>query len=163
MDGCRLEAKGPKGELTLDLDADIQAQVSGGSLSLKSKSGRRDTLGLYRALCQNVINGVSQGYHKDLEMVGVGFKAKKDGRNLILNIGFSHTVTFVPPQGCEVQVSDDIKITVSGSRKDLVGQTAARIRELKPPEPYKGKGIKYSNEVVRRKSGKASKVGSAVK
>lgn len=159
--GKKLQVTGPKGSLSIEFPAGVEINLSGESLKVSILNQDRSTLGLYGALAANLVAGVSRGFSKKLEMIGVGFKAKKDGRDLILTIGFSHPVKYSPPQGCEIQVSEDTKIEVVGINRQLVGQVAAEIRKLKRPEPYKGKGIKYSGEVVRRKAGKAGKVGAA--
>lgn len=157
----KIKVTGPKGELTLGFPEDLKVTAADGVISISLVSQRRETLGLYNALISNLVTGVTTGFKKGLEMVGIGYKAKKEGRDLILIIGFSHPVRYSPPQGIEIEVLDDTKIIVSGISRELVGEVAAKIRELKKPEPYKGKGIKYVSEYVKRKAGKAGKVGTA--
>lgn len=152
---------GAKGELSLELPREIKVKLEGGNLYLEQGTANREVFGLYAALARNLITGVSSGYKKDLEMVGIGYKAKKEGRDLILTIGFSHPVVYSPPAGVEISVAEDVKISVSGIDRQLVGQVASEIKKLKKPEPYKGKGIKYQGEVIKRKAGKAGKVGAA--
>lgn len=161
VSGSKFKVTGLKGELSLDFPAGITVTVGNGTVSLTTNSDDRTLFGLYVALIRNLVNGVTVGFKKDLEMVGIGYKAKKDGRDLVLTIGFSHPVRYTPPVGCEISVTDDVKITVSGISRELVGQVASEIKKLKRPEPYKGKGIKYAGEVVKRKAGKAGKVGAA--
>lgn len=113
--------------------------------------------GLSRALIANMINGVHKGFERELEIVGVGYRATQQNKNVVFQLGFSHNVTFVPPEGIEVQVLEPTKLKVKGINKQKVGQVAADIRKLRPPEPYKGKGIRYKNEYIRKKAGKAGK------
>ncbi len=159
----QLLAKGPKGERSLTLPNPINVKLAAGELRLGLTNGEKALFGLYSVLIRNLIQGVDQGYHKDLELVGVGYKVKKEGRDLVLSLGFSHPVRFSPPPECEVEVKSDNNILVSGIDKELVGRVAAKIRELKKPEPYKGKGIRYRGEAIRLKAGKAGKVVAAVK
>ncbi|MBI4039811.1 50S ribosomal protein L6, partial [Candidatus Daviesbacteria bacterium] len=119
--------------------------------------------GLTRALIQNLVTGVEKGWEKRLELVGVGFRASSDGQILNLTVGYSHPVEIKAPEGVKFAVEENTKITVTGIDKNLVGQVAANIRKVRPPEPYQGKGIRYSGEYVRRKQGKAGKVGAGVK
>ncbi|MDB9358273.1 50S ribosomal protein L6, partial [Nodularia spumigena CS-587/03] len=114
---------------------------------------------LSRTLVANMVEGVSQGFKRRLEIQGVGYRAQLQGRNLVLNIGYSHQVNIVPPDGVEFLVETNTNIVVSGYDKEIVGNTAAKIRAVRPPEPYKGKGIRYAGEVVRRKAGKTGKSG----
>ncbi len=151
--------KGPKGNLELTLPNGIKVVQDGGNLqlTLESKEKGADALwGLSRALLQNAITGVSQGFSKILEINGVGFKAAMQGKKLMLNVGFSHQVEYDSPLGITISVEKN-QITVSGIDRQLVGQTAAEIRAIKKPEPYKGKGIKYIDETIRRKAGKVVK------
>lgn len=161
IQGRQLQVSGPKGSLSLDFPEEVVVAVLGDSIKVSATGKNLDILGLYGALMTNMIKGVDEGFRKNLEMVGVGFKAKKEGRDLILTIGFSHPVRYKTPEGCEIEVGEDNKIAVLGINKELVGQVAAEIRKLKRPEPYKGKGIKYEGEVIRRKAGKAGKVGAS--
>lgn len=154
---------GPRGELTVGLPKGIKAKVRDQSVSFQRETGVPDSIfGLARALLRNAVEGVSQGFVRELELVGVGYRAEKTTDGLKLSLGFSHPVEFKVPQGVSVEVEGNTKIRLSGIDKQLVSQTAAEIRDLKPPEPYKGKGIRYVGEVVRRKLGKAAKaaVGS---
>lgn len=155
-----ISVKGPKGTLSLKLPAAVVVtqDTEGIRVALKPETSREDKpqWGLVRTLISNLIIGVTTGFQTQLEINGVGFKAAMQGKNLILNVGFSHPVTFAVPEGIEVKVEKNV-ISVSGIDKYLVGQVAANIRKIKKPEPYKGKGIKYSDEVVRRKEGKTVK------
>lgn len=149
---------GPKGTLTQAIPQGITLDEQDGQLVV----GRPDDTkqfrayhGLTRALIANMVQGVSTGFERKLELVGVGYRAQMQGSKLVINIGFSHPVEVEPPAGIEFEVPAVTKITVKGIDKQLVGNTAANIRDIRRPEPYKGKGIKYENEVVRRKAGKA--------
>lgn len=153
---------GPKGENKIPLVknvfihlADQEATVTVSDPTVKSQLS---LWGTYASLLKNAVIGVTTGYQKQLEINGVGFKAAMSGKKLILNIGFSHPVEYLPPTGIEISVEKNV-ITISGINKELVGQVAAKIRSMKKPEPYKGKGIKYSDEVIRRKAGKVAKGG----
>ncbi len=162
VSGQTVKVKGPKGELSRKLEQGIKAEVLGGEVVVKAVSASksaRQLWGLNRTLIKNMIEGVTGGFKKDLELVGIGYRVEKKGEGISLSLGFSHPVEFKPPEGVNLEVSDRTKITVSGIDKQLVGQTAAQIRSLRPPEPYKGKGIKYADEVIRKKPGKAGKVG----
>ncbi|RJO59564.1 50S ribosomal protein L6 [Candidatus Parcubacteria bacterium] len=155
---------GPKGSLVLNLNPRIKVKIEGQTLtvSVPNPNNRfdRSLWGLGRQLLANAAIGVKQGFEKRLEIHGVGFKASLQGSNLQLNLGFSHPVIFTPPKNITLAVEKNV-IIVSGVDKQLVGETAAEIRRLKPPEPYKGKGIKYAEEVVRRKAGKVVKAAGA--
>ncbi|HOX21496.1 MAG TPA: 50S ribosomal protein L6 [Candidatus Paceibacterota bacterium] len=152
-----LMAKGPKGELKLAIFPGFKAELTDKELQIlppaKANKQTPALWGTLRALINNMVVGVSQGYEKKLELEGIGFKAAVEGDNLILNLGFSHPVKFPIAQGLKITVVKNL-ITISGIDKDLVGRTAAEIRSLKKPEPYKGKGIHYLGEVIRRKAGK---------
>ncbi len=155
-----LTVKGPKGELSQAIEPEIGVTQQDGQLVvvIKQQTKRSAAMwGLYRALFANMITGVTQGYTKNLEMAGVGHRAAMQGSNLQLSVGFSHPVVLTPPTGITYAVAENTKISVSGINKQQVGEAAAKIRAVKPPEPYKGKGIKYAGEVVRRKAGKAAK------
>ncbi|MDP2734921.1 MAG: 50S ribosomal protein L6 [bacterium] len=157
----KVKVSGPKGELAEVLPAGITAKIEDQSLVFaKSSDTPARILGLGYALVRNTLEGVSEGFSRTLEMVGVGYRASKTGPGLKLSLGFSHPVEFRVPEGVEVEVEDDTKVTLRGIDKNLVTQTAADIRKLRPPEPYKGKGIRYSGEVVRRKLGKAAKAAA---
>lgn len=157
-----LVVKGEKGSLEMNIDPRIDVVVDAGQIRVLRKNEQKAIKamhGLIRANIQNMINGVSNGWSKNLELVGVGFRASGGGRRLTLNVGFSHPVELEAPDGTEFEVKENTKITVSGIDKQLVGEVAAKIRDIKPPEPYKGKGIRYEGEYIRRKAGKAGKVG----
>ena len=149
--------KGPKGELSLKLPDTVAVALEGNVLNVArtgdDKQSRADH-GTTRALLQNIVVGVKDGYSRDLEIQGVGFKANVAGNKLTLNVGYSHPVEYVVPAGVAVAVVDGTQIKVSGIDKQLVGQVSARIRSFRPPEPYKGKGVRYKDERVRRKAGK---------
>jgi len=161
IEGLNVNVKGPKGELSHSMYRGISASVDNGNI-LVSKGDRNDLSpfwGLERALIANMVLGVSEGFLKDLEMVGIGYRAKVEGNKLVLLAGYSHPVEKTIPEGLTVEITDDIKIKVIGCDKQAVGQFAALIRKVRPPEPYKGKGIKYKDEVIRKKAGKAGKAG----
>jgi len=152
-----MTVKGPKGELSQAVPEDISIDQQGEELLVTRPSDakrHRAMHGLTRALLANMVTGVTTGFEKKLEMVGVGYRAQMQGSKLVLNLGFSHPVEIEPPAGIEFEVPAVTRITVKGIDKQLVGNTAADIRALRKPEPYKGKGLRYENEVVRRKAGK---------
>lgn len=154
---------GPQGQLELKLPAGIGLNINQNQVDIRNDKGKeKDHLtGLYRTLVQNAVTGVKNKWKKTLELVGVGYRANVNGANLVLNLGFSHPVTVPAPEGISFQVNES-KITVSGVNKYLVGEVAATVRRIKPPEPYKGKGIRYEGEYIRKKLGKAAKaVGGA--
>jgi large subunit ribosomal protein L6 len=158
-----LGVKGPKGSLTLDVSEAryglIAVAIKDGEIEVTRKDETRQARtqqGLVRALIQNMVTGVSDTFSKTLELIGVGYKADAKGQSLNLNLGYSHPIDFPIPTGIAVAVEKQTRITLSGADRQLVGETAARIRKLRPPEPYKGKGIRYENEIVRRKVGKAA-------
>ncbi|MBK8902838.1 MAG: 50S ribosomal protein L6 [Anaerolineaceae bacterium] len=157
-----VNVKGPKGQLTQVIHPDMQLEQEEGVLSVKRPSDsrqHRSLHGLTRALVNNMVVGVSDGFSKVLEIEGVGYRAEMDGKTLVLNVGYSHPVRFEPPQDVSFAVENRNKtIIVSGIDKQVVGEVAANIRKQRPPEPYKGKGIRYRGEYVRRKAGKAGKV-----
>jgi large subunit ribosomal protein L6 len=157
-----VNVKGPKGQLTQVIHPDMHLEQEEGVLSVKRPSDsriHRSLHGLTRALVNNMVVGVSNGFSKVLEIEGVGYRAEMDGQTLVLNVGYSHPVRFVPPQDISFAVENRNKtIIVSGIDKQVVGEVAANIRKQRPPEPYKGKGIRYRGEYVRRKAGKAGKV-----
>lgn len=151
---------GPKGVLSYELSKMIGITQYGNELKLyrNDKTQASQALyGLYRSIINNMVIGVSKGFNKTLEIQGVGYRCQMDGKNLVLNIGYSHSVIIEPPQNINIQIEDSTKIHVSGIDKEKVGQLAAQIRRTRPPEPYKGKGIRYLNEQVKRKVGKAGK------
>ena len=149
--------KGPKGELALKLPETVALAVDGSTLTVtrkgEDKQSRADH-GTIRALLQNMLVGIKDGYSRELEIQGVGFKASIAGNKLTMNVGYSHPVEYIVPDGIAVAVTDGTQIKVSGIDKQLVGQVSARIRSFRPPEPYKGKGVRYKDERVRRKAGK---------
>ena len=156
----QVKVTGPKGTLERALPAQISVKVQDGTVVCERPSdGRehRSMHGLTRTLVANMVTGVSTGFTKNLELVGVGYRVAKQGDDLVLNLGFSHPVKFSPPPGITVDVADPTKFSVSGASAELVGQVAANLRAYRKPEPYKGKGIMYRGEKVRRKAGKAGK------
>lgn len=158
--GNSLVVEGPKGKMSIEMDSRISIENNNNEFSLSRKNELRETKalhGLYRVLINNMIIGVMQGYEKRLEINGTGFKAAVSGQTLTLNIGFSHPVVYEIPKGIKITVEDSVKLVISGVDKHLVGHVAAVIRDFRPCEPYKAKGIRYSDEVVRRKAGKAAK------
>lgn len=149
---------GTKGELTYKLDKNMASEVVENRVIISIKKETKKTAGLFgltRTLVANMIKGVSEGFEKKLEFTGVGYRASVEGRDLVMHLGYSHPIRYTPREGIEIKVEKNT-ITVSGISKQLVGQTAAEVREFRKPEPYKGKGIKYENERIRRKAGKAA-------
>ena len=166
-DNNRVTVKGPKGQLELDVDPDITVEQQDGEVvvSRPTDQKRHKALhGLTRSLIANMVQGVSEGYSKELEVIGVGFRAeatKVSGMDVLeLALGFSHPIYFVPPDGIDIEATtvrgQNPRVKISGVDKQLVGQVAAKIRALRPPEPYKGKGVRYADEYVRRKAGKTA-------
>jgi large subunit ribosomal protein L6 len=152
--------KGPKGQLSEHISKEMLIEQENGVLTVKRPSDEkrhRALHGLSRSLINNMVVGVTKGFSKNLDIVGVGYRAQKQGNKLVLNVGYSHPVEFVEPTGITFEVPAPNKIVVNGIDKQLVGQIAANIRSVREPEPYKGKGIKYDNEVVLRKEGKTGK------
>jgi len=162
IDGSYVKIKGPKGELEFTFSPDIEISSQDGGINVKRPSDARDMRSLHgttRALIQNMVTGVTDGFQKELQLVGVGYRANMEGKNLVLNVGFSHPVEIVPPAGISFEVGDRAQqVFITGIDKQAVGQIAADIRKVRPPEPYKGKGIRYKDEYIRRKAGKAGKV-----
>ena len=155
-----VKVEGPKGQLERTLPPDITVKQVDGQLVFERPSDdykHRALHGLVRSLVANMVIGVNEGYTKHLELVGVGYRVAKQGEELVLSLGFSHPIRFKPPQGVAIDVQDPTKFTVSGISIEDVGQVAANLRGLRPPEPYKGKGVRYAGEKVRRKPGKAGK------
>lgn len=149
--------KGPKGELSQKLPETIAVTQEGATLNVVRKSDDKQSRadhGTIRALLQNMVVGVKEGYSRELEIQGVGFRASIAGKQLTMNVGYSHPVDYTVPEGITVTVTDGVQLKVSGIDKQLVGQVSARIRAFRPPEPYKGKGVRYKDERVRRKAGK---------
>ncbi|MCJ7806395.1 MAG: 50S ribosomal protein L6 [Clostridia bacterium] len=160
LDGRHIGVKGPKGHLSMELPRDMIIEQETGWLFVRRPSDspqHRALHGLTRTLIDNMITGVTEGYSRKLELVGVGYKATLQGRKLVLNVGYSHPVEFDPGENMEIEVPSATKIVVRGIDKQKVGNLAAVIRKTFPPEPYKGKGIRYENEIVRQKVGKAGK------
>ena len=159
-DNNNVVVKGPKGTLEKSINEDLTIDMKDSIITVARPSDRkehRSLHGLSRTLIANMIEGVTDGFSKTLEIVGVGYRAQKDGSKLVLNLGFSHPVEMEDPEGLTVEVPDANKIIISGANKEDVGSHAAVIRELRKPEPYKGKGVKYKGEHVRRKEGKTGK------
>ena len=156
--------EGPKGRLERTLPAEITVKQNDGELVFERPSDgfrHRALHGLVRSLVANMVEGVDKGFTKNLELVGVGYRVAKQGEELVLNLGYSHPIRFKPPQGVTIDVQDPTKFSVTGISVEDVGQVAANIRGLRPPEPYKGKGVMYRGERVRRKPGKAGKGAKA--
>ncbi len=154
-----LKVKGPRGELTLDVHPAMTIDVGEGEVVVRRPSdGRvhRSLHGLTRALIANMVHGVTTGYSKTLEIVGVGYRAQKKGRELVLSLGFSHTIDYPEPEGITLECPRQDIVVVHGIDKQKVGQVAAEIRSFRPPEPYKGKGVRYQGEQIRRKVGKTA-------
>lgn len=152
--------KGPKGELTREFNKDMNISIEDNVITVTRPSDskeHRTIHGTTRANLANMIEGVSKGFEKALELIGVGYRAQKQGNKLVLNVGYSHPVEFTPEAGLEIEVPSNTKIVVKGYDKEKVGALAANIRQVRPPEPYKGKGIRYEGEVIRRKAGKTGK------
>ncbi len=160
--GSTVEVKGPKGQLTRTIHPEMALSLEDGVLSVtRPTDGRqhRSLHGLTRALVNNMVTGVSTGFNKVLLIEGVGYRAEMDGKRLVLYVGYSHPVYFEPDNGISYTVEErGRKVTITGIDKEYVGEIAARIRKQRPPEPYKGKGIRYEKEIVRRKAGKTGKV-----
>jgi large subunit ribosomal protein L6 len=159
-DDNSVRVKGPKGELAQRFDRDLTLVREDGTITVERPDNEREHRslhGLTRTLLNNMVVGVTEGYTKNLEIQGVGYRAAMDGRNLVLTVGFSHPVRMTPPEGISYAVEANTRVSVSGIDKQQVGEEAARIRRVRPPEPYKGKGIRYAGEVVRRKAGKTGK------
>ena len=159
--GSHVEVKGPKGTLTLDIRPEIKAVVKDSQVVVSIEKEVKESKaywGLTRSLIANMILGVTQGFEKKLELVGVGYRVKTSADGISLSVGYSHAVEFKTPAGIKLDIIDNQNITISGADKQQVGAVAASIRKIRKPEPYKGKGIKYSDEVVRRKVGKSGKV-----
>jgi large subunit ribosomal protein L6 len=167
IQGKQVTVKGPKGELSRDFPFDIQIELKDGILQVSRPSDDRQHKalhGLTRSLLNNMVMGVSQGFARVLLITGTGYRAEMQGPNLVLHLGFSHPIEFKPPTGISFEVpKGGASVTVHGFDKELVGEIAARIRRQRPPEPYKGKGVAYNDEVVRRKAGKAGKIGKGKK
>ena len=157
LDGQTVSVKGPKGQLSFTVPEEIELRQDEGGLTLAPRSDTqraRAMWGLSRTLVANMVEGVTKGFERNLELVGVGYRAAMKGRNLSLQLGFSHDVDIPPPEGITFAVGKPTEVKISGIDKQAVGEMAARIRKVRPPEPYKGKGVRYAGEQVRRKEGK---------
>lgn len=159
-EGSVVRVKGPKGELSREISKDMIIEIENGALRVSRPTDEREHKalhGLTRTLIANMVEGVTKGYTRTLELVGTGYRAAKTGTNLTLSVGYSHPVVVEPPKGIEFGVPAQNQVVVSGIDKEVVGQVAANIRGVRPPEPYLGKGIKYAGERIRRKEGKTGK------
>ncbi|QTM97895.1 MULTISPECIES: 50S ribosomal protein L6 [Sediminibacillus] len=160
QDGNTVTVKGPKGELSRTFHPDIEVKIEDNVLTVERPSDSKEHRALHgttRSLIGNMVEGVHKGYEKSLEINGVGYRATKQGDKVVINAGYSHPVEIEPREGIEIDVPANTKVTVKGIDKELVGAVAANIRAIRPPEPYKGKGIRYEGEYVRRKEGKTAK------
>mgnify|MGYP002732485400 FL=1 len=160
LNGNTVTVKGPKGELTRTFHSDIEIKVEDNIVVVNRPSDaklHRSLHGTTRAIISNMVEGVSKGFERNLELIGVGYRAQKQGKKLVLNVGYSHPVEIEPEEGIEIEVPANTKISIKGTDKERVGALAANIRDVRPPEPYKGKGIRYEGEHVRRKEGKTGK------
>ncbi|MCM3719767.1 50S ribosomal protein L6 [Fictibacillus phosphorivorans] len=155
-----VSVKGPKGELSRKFNADIKINVQDNEITVERPSDHKEHRALHgttRSVLNNMVIGVTNGYERALEIIGVGYRASKSGNKLVLNVGYSHPVEIVPEQGIDIEVPSNTKVVVKGIDKQRVGEVAANIRSVRSPEPYKGKGIRYEGEFVRRKEGKTGK------
>jgi large subunit ribosomal protein L6 len=162
LDGRIITVKGPKGSLTRELPPRIEVEQEGGTILVTRPTENKldkSLHGLTRTLVNNMVVGVTDGYRKGLEIVGVGYRAQKTGDKLVLALGYSHPIEIDPPAGISFELETPLRLTVVGIDKELVGQVAAKVRATRKPEPYKGKGVRYAGEKVRRKAGKAGKIG----
>jgi large subunit ribosomal protein L6 len=159
LDGSTFRAKGPLGEMKVDVPQGTSVEIADGEIRVKRESDskqHRSLHGLSRSLVNSAVVGVSQGYSRTLEIIGVGYRGELKGKNLVLHLGYSHPITVTPPAGIDLVTPDPTHVVVKGVNKQAVGQIAANIRALRPPEPYKGKGVKYAEETIRRKAGKTA-------
>lgn len=162
--GDLLTVKGPKGELSAHVPSQIEIEIKEPEITVSRSSDSKEQKalhGTWRALLNNMIKGVTEGFQRKLEIVGVGYKAELKGKKLQLALGYSHPILFTPPGTIKIEVPQPTNIIISGVDKQLVGQVAAKIRSFRPPEPYKGKGVKYEGEYIRRKAGKAAATAGA--
>lgn len=160
INGNTVTVKGPNGTLTMDKHPNISVSVDGSEVNVARPNDEKENRalhGLTRALIANMVEGVTKGYKKVLEVNGVGYRVQMQGANLVMNLGFSHQVIMTAPEGVKIECPSANQIIISGADKQAVGQFAAQVREKRPPEPYKGKGIKYAEEHIRRKEGKTGK------
>jgi len=162
IDGREVTVKGPKGSLSRSLHPDMTVSREDGTIVVTrptEQKTHKQLHGLTRTLVNNMVVGVTDGYRKGLEITGVGYRAALNGRKLTLNLGYSHPIEIEPPEGITFEVENPTRLAVVGIDKELVGQIAAKVRSTRKPEPYKGKGVRYSGEYIRRKAGKAGKIG----
>jgi large subunit ribosomal protein L6 len=162
IEGRQLTVKGPKGTLSRQLHPDMSVRQEDGSILVSrptEQKTHKQLHGLTRTLVNNMVVGVTDGYRKGLEITGVGYRATLNGRKLTLNLGYSHPIEIDPPEGISFEVENPTRLAVVGIDKELVGQIAAKVRATRKPEPYKGKGVRYAGEYIRRKAGKAGKIG----
>lgn len=160
LNGNVVTVKGPKGELTNTFHNDMKVVIEGNVLTVERPSDHKEHRALHgttRSIINNLVDGVHKGFEKNLELVGVGYRAQKQGNKVVINAGYSHPVELEPIEGIEIEVPKNTQIIVKGINKELVGAVASNIRAIRPPEPYKGKGIRYEGEYVRRKEGKTAK------
>ncbi|WP_100406007.1 50S ribosomal protein L6 [Bacillus solitudinis] len=160
LDGTLMTVKGPKGELKRNLHQDMKINVEENQVVVERPSDNKEHRALHgttRSLINNMVEGVTKGFERGLELIGVGYRATKSGQKLVLNVGYSHPVEIEPEQGIEIEVPSNTKVIVKGIDKERVGALASNIRSVRLPEPYKGKGIRYEGEYVRRKEGKTGK------
>ncbi len=151
--------KGPKGELKQSIQRGVKVTINGNEITVERADNSKQARayhGLYRTLINNLVEGVTQGFKKDLEIVGIGYRAEMQGTNLVLSVGYSHKINYQPPAGINITVTDQTNVNVEGADKQLVGEVAAKIRAFRKPEPYKGKGIRYKGERIKKKSTKGT-------
>jgi large subunit ribosomal protein L6 len=159
QDGQKLTIKGKLGQLEFNVHSNMSVKIEGEELIVERPNDQKENRALHgmtRAIIQNMVTGVSEGYSKELNIVGVGYRAEIKDKNLLLNLGYSHPIYFIVPDEVKIEVPVQTQIKISGIDKELIGQVAAKIRSLRKPEPYKGKGIKYSDEIIIKKAGKTA-------
>ncbi len=159
LNGKVLKIKGKLGELEFNIHPNIEIEINGDEIFVKRPNDQKENRALHgmtRSIIQNMVIGVTEGYSKTLDIVGVGYRAELKGKNLLLSIGYSHPIYFIPPEEITLEVPSPTQVKISGIDKELVGLVAAKIRSFRKPEPYKGKGIKYSDEIIIRKAGKTA-------
>ncbi len=159
LNGNTIKVKGKNGELERTVHPKMKLEINGDELTVIRPDDQKENKalhGLTRALIQNMVSGVSEGYQKVLDIVGVGYRVEAKGANVLMNLGYSHPIYFAPPAEIKIEVPTQTQLKISGCDKELVGLIAAKIRSFKKPEPYKGKGIKYSTEIIKRKAGKTA-------